>query len=92
MTISQRRFTELLADRMTDEQQRFYVHMFDVGRKDEVAPELDFDKTAEENIEIYLDRLDRLIEKERQVGHEDAALIDQIMRDIELARENGQKP
>jgi hypothetical protein len=82
--ITQQRFTELLAKKMTDEQKDFFALMYDVGRKEEVDVQLDFNKSAEENIEAYLLKLDLLLEEEKKASEEDIAIIDDIMSGITL--------
>jgi hypothetical protein len=82
--ITQQRFTKLLAEKMTDEQKNFFAHMYDVGRKEEVAVQPDFNKSAEENIEAYLLKLDSLLEEEKKASEEDIAIIDDIMSGITL--------
>ena len=85
-TITKQRFVELLAENLTEEQQRFYLHLQTVGRNDEIALELDFNKTVQENIKLFILKIDRLLEKERKAGEEDVAVIDDIMSSIELVR------
>ena len=85
-TITKQRFVELLAENLTEEQQRFYLHLQTVGRNDEIALELDFNKTVQENIKLFILKIDRLLEKERKAGEEDVAVIDDILSSIELVR------